>query len=409
MYRSIPCSSPWLDLLRRRLQEAGYCHRVAKQYDFAARCFLLDLERRGQPIESVSPSNVDMYLANLKRLRDRQPLPVVNRRKDCASIKMLLRLVHNGKWPPEFAQATDHDIVVCDLVRKYDTWMVEMRGLSQNTRRNRRFEMYSLLRWLHDHGKSIETLCLADLDAYIASRVVVMKRRSKAEVISTLRGVLRYLFDSNQTPTDLADAVEGPIIYQHETTPTTIPRSDIDRVLEIARCDRSPLGIRNYAILMLLSTYGLRSGEIRGLRLSDIDWRHERIHIRHTKTGACSELPLLRGPADALFDYLECGRPATSTREVFVQAVAPYGPLRAGLHRVLNHATEAAGVSLTGKRGVHVLRHSRAESLLGSGVSIKVIGDILGHYSVRATTMYLKLATDDLRSVALDLPQEVTT
>ncbi len=75
--------------------------------------------------------------------------------------------------------------------------------------------MYSLLRWLHDHGKSIETLCLADLDAYIASRVVVMKRRSKAEVISTLRGVLRYLFDSNQTPTDLADAVEGPIIYEH--------------------------------------------------------------------------------------------------------------------------------------------------------------------------------------------------
>jgi integrase/recombinase XerD len=409
MYRSVLCSSPWLDLLRHRLQEGGYCHRVAKQYDFAARCFLLDLERRGKAIESVSLSDVDMYLANLKRLRDQHPRPVGSRRKDCAAIKMLLRLVHNDKWPPEVVPTTDHDIVAFELMRNYDTWMVEMRGLSPSARRNKRFEMFSLLTWLHDRGTSIETLRLPDLDAYIASRLVVMKRRSKANVISALRGVLRYLFDSNQIAMDLADDIEGPIVYEHESTPTTIPRSDLDRVLDIARCDRSPLGIRNYTILMLLSTYGLRCGEIRGLRLSDIDWRHERIHIRHTKTGACSELPLLRGPADALFDYLKCGRPPTSTREVFVQAVAPYGPLRAGLHRVLNHATEAAGVSLTGKRGVHVLRHSRAESLLDSGVSIKVIGDILGHYSVRGTAMYLKLATDDLRSVALDLPQEVTT
>lgn len=409
MYRSVPCSSPWLDLLRNHLQEARYCRRVAKQYDFAARCFLLDLEHRGKTLESVSLSDVETYLANLKRLRDQHPLPVASRRKDCSSIKMLLRLVHNGKWPPKFVPITDHDIPVFELVRNYDTWMVEMRGLSPNTRRNNCFEMVSFLRWLQDHGTSIETLHLADLDAYTASRLVAMKRRSKANVISALRGVLRYLFDSNQIATDLADAIERPIVYEHEATPMTIPRSDIDRLLEIARVDRTQLGIRNYAILMLLSTYGLRSGEIRGLRLSDIDWRHERIHIRHTKTGACSDLPLLRGPADALFDYLKCARPVTSTREVFVQAVAPYAPLRGGLHRVLNHAIQAAGVSLSGKRGVHVLRHSRAESLLGSGVSIKVIGDILGHYSTRGTAMYLKLATDDLRSVALELPQEVTT
>ena len=102
-----------------------------------------------------------------------------------------------------------------------------------------------------------------------------------------------------------------------EGIPSTIRREDIERALKAARCDRSPLGRRDYAIMMLLSTYGLRGGEITGLRLSDIDWRHERLRIRHAKTGAYSELPLLRGPADALLDYLKYARPATTvTRSV---------------------------------------------------------------------------------------------
>jgi integrase len=228
-------------------------------------------------------------------------------------------------------------------------------------------------------------------------------------MVSTLRGVLRYLHGSGRMPTDLADAIEGPPIYALEGIPSTIRREDIDRVLEAARRDRTPRGRRDYAILMLLSTYGLRGGEIIALRLSDIDWRHERLRIRHAKTGAYSELPLLRGPADALLDYLKHGRPETPYREVFLRALAPYRPLSRGsvLHAVVGRRLQAVGVALTGKRGTHVMRHSRAVSLLSGGVSIKVIGDVLGHRSERSTAVYLKLASDDLRAVALDLPEGV--
>jgi integrase len=174
--------------------------------------------------------------------------------------------------------------------------------------------------------------------------------------------------------------------------------------------DRSALGRRDYAILTLLSTYGLRGGEIMALRLSDIDWRHERLHIRHSKTGAHSELPLLRGPADALLDYLKYGRPATPAREVFIRMFAPYRALRsaAALDQMLTRRLAAVGVSLTGKRGAHVLRHSRAVSLMRGGVPLKVIGDVLGHRSERSTSAYIKLATEDLRAVALDLPAGVS-
>ena len=409
MSRLEPPFGPWLARLREHLQEERYSGRVTQNYPYAVRCFLGDLEHRGQALESVSPADVEHYLDGLKRRRDRRALPASWRRAHRAAIQMLLRLVH-GKWPPEVVPTTAYEIATHEVVSGYDAWMVELRGLSASTRERGRAEAHLLLRWLRDHGKSVATLCVADLDAYVASRNISMRRSSKVTMVSTLRGVLRYLHGSGRLPMDLADAIEGPPIYALEGIPSTIRREDIERALKAARCDRSPQGRRDYAILMLLSTYGLRGGEIIGLRLSDIDWRHERLRIRHAKTGTYSELPLLRGPADALLDYLKHGRPATTFREVFLRVLAPYRPLSscAALHYIMGRRLRAVGVSLTGKRGAHVLRHSRAASLLSGGVPIKVIGDVLGHRSERSTAVYLKLATDDLRAVALDLPEGVS-
>jgi integrase/recombinase XerD len=322
---------------------------------------------------------------------------------------MLLRLVH-GEWPPEIAPATADEIAMHEVICDYDAWMADLRGLSASTRERGRAEARLLLRWLGDHGKSVATLSVADLDAYVAWRGTSMRRTSKALMASTLRGVLRYMHGSGRMPIDLGAAIDGPPIYGLESIPSTIRREDIERALKAARCDRSPLGRRDYAILMLLSTYGLRCGELMGLRLSDIDWRHERLRIRHAKTGTQSELPLLRGPADALLDYLKYARPTSTAREVFLRALAPYRPIcsAAALSGVVGRRFAAVGVSLTGKRGAHVLRHSRAVSLLRGGVPIKVIGDVLGHRSERSTAVYLKLATEDLRAVALDLPARVS-
>ncbi|MGH8653103.1 MAG: site-specific integrase [Gammaproteobacteria bacterium] len=399
----------WVERLRRHLQQERYSRSVARIYPNNARCFLRYLIRRGQALESLSPADVEHYLNGLRRRRDRRALPASWRRAHRAAIQMLLRLVH-GKWPPESAPTTTDEIAVHEVVNGYDAWMEELRGLSASTRENGRAEAHWLLGWLRDHGKSVATLCVADLDAHIASRGVSMRRSSKMAMVSTLRGVLRYLYGSGRMPRDLADTIERPPLYALESIPSTIRREDIERALKALRCDRSPQGRRDYAVLMLLSTYGLRAGEILGLRLSDIDWRHERLRIRHVKTGAYSELPLLRGPADALLDYLKHGRPETTLREVFLRALAPYRPLSSStaLHYLVSRRFQAVGVSLRGKRGTHVLRHSRALSLLSGGVPLKVIGDVLGHRSERSTAVYLKLATDDLRAVALELPEEVS-
>jgi len=160
---------------------------------------------------------------------------------------------------------------------------------------------------------------------------------------------------------------------------------------------------------MLISKYGIRSGEITTLRLDDVDWRKEVIRIRHSKTGAISYLPLLPEVGEAVLKYLQDSRPKTSFREIFIRACAPYRPFRCGssLYRLVRHRLEAANVITTGKRGPHAFRHARAVSMLRATVSVKDIGDLLGHRAADSTLVYLKLATEDLRAVALEIPTGV--
>jgi integrase len=215
--------------------------------------------------------------------------------------------------------------------------------------------------------------------------------------------VVRHLHRTGRIPTDLTPHIIGPMLYAYEDVPSTLERSQIAAVLATTQEDRSPRGLRDYAILQLLATYGLREGEICRLRLDDVDWRAESLRICHTKTNAYSYMPLMVTVGEALLDYLRLGRPQVEVREIFVRSCAPYIAMT-NLYGMIRGRLAAAGVVPAGKRGPHVFRHARAVEMLRASVPQKIIGDVLGHRSTESTNTYLKLATDDLRAVALEVP-----
>src|SRR6202795_2918486 len=104
--------------------------------------------------------------------------------------------------------------------------------------------------------------------------------------------------------------------------------------------------------------------------------------------------------------YLKKGRSPSAHREVLLRNQAPHRPFNGGsiLNCITSSRLRAAGVTPHGRKGPHAFRHARAVSLLRSGVPLKIIGDVLGHTSAAATAEYLKLATEDLRTIGLDLP-----
>jgi site-specific recombinase XerD len=406
MSRWVRCFEIWLPRVRAHLAEQRYGKCATRHYPSAMRRFCRNLERRGESLTDVTPADVDGYVGRLRRQRSKRPFPAQLRRFHRAAIHMLLRLVH-GTWPPAPTPTTSLERDVADTVAAFDVWMRDLRGLADATRRHRRAEAQWLLTWLGGRGTPLDQLTTADLDAYLAERIALQSRRSAAQTAATLRAVLRYFHNSGRMPVDLSRLVNGPTVYALERLPSMIAPEHVRRVLAVLKQDHTPTGRRDYAIWVLLTTYGLRAGEVRALTLADVDWRHERLHIRHAKTGVSTELPLLPGPASALLAYLRHGRPPTADRTVFLRAQAPYVGLQdaTSLHGIVTRGLAAAGIEVTGKRGPHALRHSRAVSLLRGGVPLKVIGDVLGHRSERSTATYLRLATEDLRRVALPVPQ----
>jgi site-specific recombinase XerD len=165
------------------------------------------------------------------------------------------------------------------------------------------------------------------------------------------------------------------------------------------------MGRRDYAQYLLFCAYGLGNAEIINLKLEQIDWAANILHIQRVKTGITIDLPLLPDVAKAIADYLRHGRPQTQHRNVFVIHRIPFGPLC--------HSTIGPRVQLWAKRakvqapflGTHLFRHSFATCQLEHGTQLKVIGDILGHSSHQTTSIYVRSALSRLRKLALPVPK----
>jgi len=401
-------SNVWLARLADYLKNERYS-RGGQQYLSASKRFCDFMQREGLTVYTVQPTHIKKHLSALKRQRrscGRLRLSQSWRTGHRTGIHMLLRLVH-GCWPTFKLPSSEHEYFHRQLIQEYNTWMSDLRGLSSRTCFTRCADAKRFLEWLGERGAEdhLHKLAVPDLDAFIQWRVQPMRRSSKKSVTVHLRSFLRHLHGSGRVR-DLASAVIGPKLYAFEDIPSALPAGEVEKILQCARQDRSPMGLRDYAILVLLSTYGLRAGEITALRLEDIDWSHDRLRIHHSKTGVRSELPLLPLPGEALLEYLRKARPKTDRREVFLRTRAPYRAFRDGssLYMVVGLRLTAAGICREIKKGCHAFRHAKAAELLRSAVPLKVIGDVLAHRSTRSTMTYLKLDVAQLREVALEIP-----
>jgi site-specific recombinase XerD len=228
-------------------------------------------------------------------------------------------------------------------------------------------------------------------------------RRSLQQVIGYIRGFLRFVEMRGYGTQYQQFPIDTPRVYRQEQLPRPLPWDTVRRFLDgIDRGSRA--GLRDYAMFLLIATYGLRGCDVAELHLSDIDWRASELRVRQRKTGQPLLLPLMAPVAAALAAYLRNGRPHGGYREVFLTAVAPIVPLkRQAVGYAFRNRVRASQLDIPFE-GVHCLRHSYAIHLLRRGISLKTIGDLLGHSSPESTCVYLRVNVDDLREVALPLP-----
>jgi site-specific recombinase XerD len=393
-----------------------YAPGTIRAYVAVADDFLEFLSVRQVSIADVQTGHLtkflDRELRRFSRRRGHPPASVADWRSHYASAIRRLLWCANGHLPVIAAPRCAFEAFSQALHGEYTQWLDAQRGLATETIDGLVGEEKRFLAW-YGEGRStctgIAALAITDIDAYLQARAASLRRVSRKAGAQQLRCFLRFAHATGRTERDLAPSVTSPTLYALESIPSCLRPDEIRAVVEATRKDHSPKGRRDYAILLLLATYGMRAGEITRLKLEDIDWRADRFCVRHTKTARQSLLPLVPTVGNALLAYLRCGRPSTDAREIFIRMCAPYRGLVSGssLYSTIRERLDAAGVTPLGKRGPHAFRHARAASLLRAGVSQKIIGDVLGHRSAASTAPYLKLATAELRQVALEIPMDV--
>lgn len=253
---------------------------------------------------------------------------------------------------------------------------------------------------------TMEALTAAEVESAVVELSVNLGTRSHQILVSAIESFLRFERTTGRIPTTCTPFLPRRRRYALATLPAALSEAEVGRALAIAD-PGSAMGRRDYAILQLLATYGLRASEIAELRLEDIQWRLGTLRVRQGKVRRDLVLPLVEPVTSAIIAYLRDGRPATGARHLFRKCTAPDGPLsRTVVYGIVRKALVSAGIRAK-HWGPHMFRHARATSLLRRGVPLKVIGDLLGHRVPEATSLYCKLAVEDLREAALEIPEAV--
>jgi site-specific recombinase XerD len=366
---------------------------------------------RGHGARTVEdlPAHVEAFVAGSVARRDgcRRGGPVKKEpsREFRGPVEQMLALVVPGY---QGSGRRHRDMPFGSSVPGFFEYLSAERGLRPASIRGYRDHLVHFEAYLARIGvRRLREVSPAILGAFIAERSAAgLAKTTVRDTCGALKVFLRYAHRQGHLRSDLSPAVEWPQVYRLSGIPRSISWSQVGQVLDgVDR--RTPAGKRDYAMLLLLVTYGLRAREVAALTLDDIDWKRERLAVPERKAGHSTAFPLAVSVGAALADYLRHGRPQAAGRQVFFRAAAPVRPVgAAAVSAVARRYLLKAGIDVP-RPGSHTLRHTAVQRLVDAEFPLKTIGDYIGHRSPRSTEIYAKVAIEPLRQVALGHGEQV--
>lgn len=296
------------------------------------------------------------------------------------------------------------------LLDGYLMWLRQEHGATDGTCGVRAGSLVKFFRWLGPQATSegLSALNAEQVEQFFLAVGFEHGQAARRSLQVALRTFFRFCFQQGIVQQRLDRAVPTLRTYKRARPPRGLAAQQVQQVL--AHVDRSSAaGQRDYAILQLLSTYGVRAGQIRALRLDDLHWTNDEILFRATKKGKDSLLPLTLEVGESLLTYLREARPAGCWPEVFLTCRAPFHPLAENciVSQIVRQRLAGAGIEAPA-HGAHVFRHAFATRMLAEGHSLKAIGDVLGHRYLSTTFIYTTVDFEALADAALPWPEEGT-
>lgn len=321
-----------------------------------------------------------------------------------AALDQLYRFLHGQKLIPEVLVEASVSCPVETCLKDYEQYLRKDRGLANGTITNHLRPVRNFLSNKYDIGPiDLSQLTADDISGFIHRQRATLSTNSMRIVTSALRCFLRYARYRQLLKTDLAGAV--PVVANWTMThiPKAISQQQVEQLLTSIDCT-TPVGRRDYAIVLLLARLGLRSCEVASLELDDLDWNAGAISVL-CKGNTRSVFPMGDEVGQAIAAYLQDGRPQCQSRRVFLRAFAPWGGFKypSAVGSIVRRLLARTGISAP-MTGAHQFRHGLACALLQQSASLGEIGEVLGHRRLQTTMIYTKVDLTALRSLALPWP-----
>ena len=373
-YLSLPILGPVVDEFIAWSSRRGFTVSTMKSQLAVARH--LDDAFRRCGVRELTDLTHDHFENECLYFRKRRP-------SACGAIRQLeLFLQEIGRLAPRpsgpITRTMSEVNLFCNYLRK-------VRGLAQGTILS---HARYLKRFLHHLDYDLDAdifarLTMKEVEAFLCACAKTLNRYTLQHAVAFLRAFLRYQHGRGILLKPLHTMIDTPRVYRLEQLPRSLSWKTVNELLEsIDQTDAN--GMRDYAMLYLIAAYGLRSCEVSSLTFDDIHWRAGVIVISQGKTHNHLMLPLTDAAASVLIKYLKT-RPKLPYREIFLRIRAPHGPLKpTAVSEVFQCWAKRSGLSIP-FQGPHCIRHSYAVHLLREGVTVKAIGDLMGHRNAEST------------------------
>jgi len=390
--------APYAEPFAQRLGEQGYAPWTLQDKLHVVASLSAWLAEHRLSVGAVDQQCICAFLHDFHQLERRRA------HGDQTTLRALLEfLCDAGVLSPTTSTAAETG-AHAEIVGAFRRHLVQERGLAPAT-----VETYVAVavRFLDGHGGTVSGDCSAlqahDVIAFVRAQARRLSPKPAQLVGTALRGLLRFLHQHGRIADDLARVVPTVADWRCSGVPKYLPVEQVEALL--AGCDQSTaVGLRDYAVLLLLSRLGLRAGEVVHLRLEDVDWTEGLLTVRG-KGGRWRRLPLPVDVGEVMARYLRTVRPPCTTRRVFVRVRAPHNGFAGSvaIDCIVSRALARADL-LPPMRGAHLLRHSLATTMLRRGASLAEIGQLLGHQLPQTTEIYAKVDTLALSELAQPWP-----
>jgi site-specific recombinase XerD len=360
-------------------------------------CFSRWLKQNRVELHHITSDHPNRYLRY--RTRQVQPCP-----GDAAVFRHLIDFLRNEDLIPVEKVSVPEGTPVDRCTQAYVQHLRDAQALAKATILNYTPFIHRFLKGRFGDGPvALSSLCANDVVQFVQHQAPHLHGKRAKLMTSALRSFLKYARYRGDVVLDLAAAVPIVANWSMPSIPRAISTDQVSQLL-VSIDQRTAIGCRDYAILLLFARLGLRLNEVAFLELDDIDWSAGTLNVRG-KGGLHNAFPLTIEVGQAIAAYLRDGRPHSDSRRVFLRVIAPICGFRgvSGIDSIVRHSLERAGIKAP-TYGAHQFRHGLATEMLRQGASIEEIGDVLCHRQLQTTMIYIKVDLDALRTLALPWP-----